>query len=117
MNDRLSPDLRKQIVDCLAPLHPDRVVLFGSYASGTPGPDSDLDLYVVTSDERMPVTWSEKQELTAKTRERLRTLRQTIPMDILVHTRAMFRKFTELDSLFARRILNYGVVLYDAQHQ
>ena len=28
-------------------LHPQRIVLFGSYATGTAGPDSDLDLLVV----------------------------------------------------------------------
>ena len=27
--------------------HPDRIVLFGSYASGTPNSDSDVDLLVV----------------------------------------------------------------------
>ena len=27
--------------------HPDRIILFGSYAYGTPGPDSDVDLLVV----------------------------------------------------------------------
>ena len=27
--------------------HPERIILFGSYAYGTPGPDSDMDLLVV----------------------------------------------------------------------
>ena len=27
--------------------HPERIILFGSYAYGTPGPDSDVDLLVV----------------------------------------------------------------------
>jgi predicted nucleotidyltransferase len=27
--------------------HPEKIILFGSYASGTPTPDSDLDLLVV----------------------------------------------------------------------
>lgn len=33
--------------------HPDRVILFGSHARGSAGPDSDVDLLVV-----MPVTGS-----------------------------------------------------------
>jgi predicted nucleotidyltransferase len=27
--------------------HPERIILFGSYAYGTPGPDSDVDILVV----------------------------------------------------------------------
>ena len=34
---------------------PDRIILFGSYAYGTPTEDSDLDLLVVKSGERRPV--------------------------------------------------------------
>ena len=30
--------------------HPDKIILFGSYASGTPTPDSDVDLLVVIRD-------------------------------------------------------------------
>lgn len=29
---------------------PDRIILFGSYATGTPGPDSDVDLLVIMPD-------------------------------------------------------------------
>ena len=36
---------------------PDKVILFGSHATGTAGPDSDVDLLVV-----MPVTGSRRQK-------------------------------------------------------
>jgi len=38
--------------------HPDRVILFGSHARGTAGPDSDVDLLVV-----MPVTGSRREKV------------------------------------------------------
>ena len=34
--------------------HPDKIVLFGSYASGKPRPDSDVDLLVVMPFEGSP---------------------------------------------------------------
>lgn len=37
--------------------HPDRVILFGSHARGTAGPDSDVDLLVV-----MPLTESRREK-------------------------------------------------------
>jgi len=47
--------------------HPSRVILFGSYASGTPTPDSDVDVLVVMRD---PPGWQEayrvKSELQAR---------------------------------------------------
>lgn len=35
-------------------LHPDQIILFGSYAYGTPDTDSDLDLLIVVPDSREP---------------------------------------------------------------
>lgn len=37
--------------------HPDKVILFGSHARGTAGPDSDVDILVV-----MPVSGSKREK-------------------------------------------------------
>jgi len=42
------PDLTRRIVEAV---HPVRVILFGSAARGQMGPDSDLDVLVVVSDD------------------------------------------------------------------
>ncbi len=47
---KLSDELETRIKAALAPLHPEKVILFGSYAWGQPTEDSDIDLYVVTQD-------------------------------------------------------------------
>lgn len=39
--------IRRYVRGVVERFHPDRVVLFGSYAHGTPTPDSDVDLLVV----------------------------------------------------------------------
>ena len=52
--------LKAQIAARLAPLEPQKVILFGSYAYGTPDENSDIDLYVVTKDDFVPQNWKEK---------------------------------------------------------
>lgn len=42
-------NLKKEIVKRLEPLEPDRIILFGSYAYGTPKEDSDIDLFLVNN--------------------------------------------------------------------
>ena len=39
--------LKKEIVERLRPLEPDKIILFGSYAYGTPTKDSDVDLFLL----------------------------------------------------------------------
>jgi len=45
---KLPKELETRIRDALAPLCPEKVILFGSRAWGEPTEDSDIDLYVVT---------------------------------------------------------------------
>ena len=42
--------LKKEIVERLKPLNPEKIILFGSYAYGNPTKDSDLDICVVERD-------------------------------------------------------------------
>ena len=39
--------LKHEIVERLMPLDPEKIILFGSYAYGTPNEDSDIDLFLV----------------------------------------------------------------------
>src|SRR5258708_29875794 len=56
--------------------HPDKIILFGSYAYGTPNEDSDVDLLVV-----MP-TWDQHSK-SVQIRWRLTA---PFPLDLLVRT-------------------------------
>ncbi|MDP2114985.1 MAG: nucleotidyltransferase domain-containing protein [Bacteroidota bacterium] len=64
------------IVEKLRPLNPLKIILFGSYAYGTPNADSDLDICVVKKEVKSKS--KEKREI----RERLKGL--LIAKDILV---------------------------------
>ena len=103
--------LKPLIVERLKPLAPEKIILFGSYAYGTPNEDSDIDLYIVTNDDFMPQTWKEKSNIYLKYSKRLRDLQKKIPIDLIVHTKQMYEKFIEMDSMFSRTILQQGKLI------
>jgi len=108
---KLSDGLEAQIRNALAPLRPEAVILFGSYAWGQPTEDSDIDLYVVTRDEFLPATWRQKRDVVRAVSNRILDLRTQYAIDLLVHTKPMHREFVETDSSFARQIMEEGVRL------
>jgi predicted nucleotidyltransferase len=108
---KLSDKLETRIKDALAPLNPEKVILFGSYAWGQPTEDSDIDLYVVTQDDFLPATWREKRDIVRAVSNQILDLRTRYAIDLIVHTKPMHRKFVEADSSFARQIMKEEVRL------
>jgi len=83
---------------------PNTVILFGSYAYGTPDLDSDVDLLVVMdSDESMAQRIRQVTEV-AKIR--------FLPMDIIVRTPAEMAERLAMGDFFLAEILEKGKVLY-----
>jgi predicted nucleotidyltransferase len=111
MDEKSFEELKAQIVERLKPLNPQKIILFGSYAYGTPHEDSDIDLYVVTNDDFMPQSWREKSKVYLNVANMLDDIMKKYPTDLIVHTKAMHKKFLELNSYFSRVIMNDGVVL------
>ena len=107
--------LKKEIVDRLKPLNPCKIILFGSYAYGNPTKDSDIDLYIVTNDEFMPSSWREKMQIKLQYAKALSDLRERLDIDLIVHTRKMYEKFLEYDSIFSRDIISKGQVIYECE--
>ena len=103
--------IQKEILNALAPLNLEKVILFGSYAYGTPHKNSDIDLYVVTNDEFTPQSYKEKRALVWKISQTILDIRKKYAIDLLVHTKEMHQKFVELQSSFATEILERGKVL------
>lgn len=101
----------------LSKIDPYLVLLFGSYAYGTPDPDSDLDVFVVLNDQSMPVTFKEKQDLYLKVSQFTRPVAKQIPIDLMVFTIPMFEQFKLANTSFSKEILTKGIVLYESKHQ
>lgn len=103
----------QQLKEALSELDPYLVLLFGSYAYGLPNEDSDIDILVVTNDDFIPQTFGEKHKVYQPVNEKIRPIKAQIPIDLIVHTLPMYRKFLELNSSFAQEISSKGVVLYE----
>ena len=54
-------EIKSQIVKALIPLKPEKIILFGSFAYGTPTEDSDIDICVVKKDYKN--RWEEKLKI------------------------------------------------------
>ncbi len=108
---KLPDGLRRQISDALKPSHPEKVILFGSYAWGQPTEHSDIDLYIVTRDDFVPSAWRQRRDIVRSVSNRILDLRTRYPIDLLVHTRPMHQGFVERASSFARRIMSRGTRL------
>ena len=102
-----------QVVKALEPLGIDKLILFGSCAYGVPDNNSDIDLLVVTKDEFIPQNFPEKAQLNLVVNRLLDKIKAKVPLDVIVHTRAMHRKFIEMNSMFCREITDKGLVLYE----
>ena len=103
--------VKAEIVERLKPLDPDKIILFGSYAYGTPNEDSDIDLYVVTKDEFIPQNFKENNEFHLKVANIMKEISEKYPTDLITHTKAMHNKFVNMNSMFSRKILRDGVSL------
>ena len=93
------------IVREFAPL---RVILFGSYAYGTPSEDSDVDLLVV-----MEIPKSETRHQAAEIRQRIP---HRFSMDVLVRSPEELAYRISHNDWFLREITEKGEVLYEAEH-
>jgi len=107
----ISRQIQDEIKRNLSPLKPQKVILFGSYAYGTPGSDSDIDLYIVTRDKFIPTNFEENLQVKKKVYQALSEFRRKYATDILVHTIPVHQKFVEMESSFSKEIIQKGIVL------
>jgi predicted nucleotidyltransferase len=85
--------------------HPEKIILFGSYAWGTPHADSDVDLLVIVDSADLPPT-----RRAARAYKCLRGLR--IPVEVIVSTWDEVDRYRDVPSSLTRKILKKGKVLY-----
>ena len=90
--------------------HPEKIVLFGSYAYGEPRPDSDVDLLVV-----MPFEGSPFRQASVILGHVVRTI-GVLPMDLLVRTAEQVHERLQMGDSFMHEILKHGKVMYEADH-
>ncbi|MBI3269114.1 MAG: nucleotidyltransferase domain-containing protein [Planctomycetes bacterium] len=101
VTNALLASITRRIVRAFKPV---RVILFGSYAYGTPRPESDVDLFVVMSSRE------------SMSRRMIRVARVAytpfLPMDVLVFTPSEVRDRIRDGDPFVAEVLSRGKVLY-----
>lgn len=84
---------------------PEKVILFGSYAYGSPTDDSDVDLMVI-----MPHRGSGA----GKAAQIRLACPSNFAMDLIVRTPAEVRKRIKLGDQFVQEVTTRGIVLHEA---
>lgn len=85
---------------------PERIVLFGSYATGRATKDSDIDLLIV---KRTPLPFYKRL---AEVRKLVSAVRKGAPFDPIVVTPDELTRRLKLGDRFLEDILDSGTVLY-----
>ena len=88
--------------------HPEKILLFGSYAYGKPTPDSDVDLLVSMRTSLRPA------EQAARIRK---AIDFPFPVDLLVRTPEQIEQRLAMGDGFIRDVTCRGKALYEADHK
>lgn len=95
----------RRIVEGFAP---EQIILFGSHARGTAGPDSDADFLVV-----MPVSGSKRRKAVEID---LALAEIGMPKDVIVVTPEEVERYRNVVGTIIYPALREGKVLYDRRH-
>jgi len=102
--DKLNPVIAQIVEKIAREYQPEKIILFGSHAWGTPGPDSDIDLFIVKKTDVPPLD---------RMREVFDILWGTgIAADTLVYTPEQVARRRAMGDPFVREILARGRTLY-----
>jgi predicted nucleotidyltransferase len=101
VTETLLAEITRRIVDAF---HPQKVILFGSYAYGQPDESSDVDLLVIMDSPETPLQRIRRVAEVAEER--------FLPMDILVYTPSDIAARQAMGDPFIHGILTQGRELY-----
>lgn len=101
VNEQFLQTIANRIVEAL---HPQKIILFGSWARGEGDARSDVDLLVIKESElSRPQRYAEVRRLFWGMGQ---------PMDILVYTPDEFARFQSVPGSFTNTVAREGKVLY-----
>ncbi|MEW6380740.1 MAG: nucleotidyltransferase domain-containing protein [bacterium] len=106
MKEDLQAELSEITQRMVEELKPEKIILFGSYARGTPNEDSDLDILVIVSQSNESPT-----KRATRAYHCLRGL--PMPKDILVYTQEEVEKRRKVHASLISQVLEEGKVIYE----
>jgi len=105
--------IKNDLVQRLKSASPQKIILFGSLAQDNFQKNSDIDLLVVTDSDKYPKNYKDKMDIYLEVAKKIDDYQKKYPIDLVVHTKPMFKKFIELNSQFAKEITEKGQILYE----
>ncbi len=103
---RIPQDVIDQLASQIAGrFHPQKIILFGSYAYGDPGPLSDIDLLIIMETPLREI----RQALEIR-----QFLNPLFGVDILVYTPKRLEQRLSFGDSFLKEVLDQGKVLYES---
>lgn len=103
--DEITKKLEKITQKIVRMVQPEKIILFGSYASGNPTTDSDVDLFVIKD------TDEDQREMEINLRVNL--FPAGVPLDLLVYTPHEVAERLRLGDFFISHVMANGKLLYD----
>ncbi|MDR3000744.1 MAG: nucleotidyltransferase domain-containing protein [Fibromonadaceae bacterium] len=108
----LSADVISRIIQSLMGLNVYKVILFGSYASGTATEDSDIDLVIILDTEEFAKTFDERMDRSAPINKSLRGIRKDFSMDIVIYSKGEYYYLKKRENFFVQELEKTGKELY-----
>jgi predicted nucleotidyltransferase len=100
-------DIQDFVADVAREFLPEKVILFGSYAAGNAGAESDIDLLVVMPEDVSGVRVAA---------DIITRLKPVLPVELVVRSSRQIRERLALNDFFLREIMAKGKELYAAPH-
>lgn len=95
----------KNIIENIkANYQPEMILIFGSYAKGTPSKESDIDILLVKETDKHPIWRRVEAQLAIKA---------ALPLDILVYTPQEFDRFIKDKNSFFYNIYTSGKIVFN----
>ena len=97
-------DITKKVKTIVKNYNPEKIILFGSYADGNPTSESDIDLLIITENDKS--NWEVSIDISL-------LLKHSFPIDIIVKTPGEVKKRIKMGDFFLKNILKNGKLLYE----
>ena len=96
----------KEITDKIVrEYQPEKIILFGSWAWGTPHENSDVDMFIIKESEKK--RWEREYDL------RMKLIGNKFPpMDLLIYTPEEMERRIRIEDFFIQNILKNGKLVY-----
>jgi len=101
------------LIEALKQSDPYKIILFGSYASGTATDNSDIDIVVILDNDNVSKTYEERLNKKLNINRLVRKINYKVALDILVYSREEYKIIKDNGNYFIDEIEKTGKILYE----